>query len=410
MKKITLCGEYYSSNFGDGIIIDANKYLLEKISNGYELEVMDFSCRKEYNLLQKNSIYKDTDRYRKIIKFVTRNTFITNILNLFIWYFKRKREYSKYYEERLQDSNLLIFSGGHILMNNSLVYPLRLALIVKLASKYKINIIFNSCGSEKTKNIIGKLILNRVLNNEWVKIISVRDNIKNIEYLAGSNISIIKDLYESNDPAICISQAYNIKRKETNTIGLGIISHLAYVIAHSRNSNKYLITEQELLNKWIDIINELVKRGYNCKIFSNGGYHDNGMAYKLQRKLENKIKVFIPKSPKQLVDEISTYKGVIAHRLHANIISYSLKVPTVGLVWDEKLVEFGKKTMREQYYINIKNYSSKTIVDLLEGAICEGVDEKVYNEIINGLIQDMKFKITKVFGKNINLNFERNVP
>lgn len=396
MKKITLCGEYYNSNFGDGIIVDSSKYILEQINEDYIVDIMDFSCRKNYATGCNKLNYKNTDGYRRLIKLAFKIKGVTSILNLIKWFLKSRKVYYKYYNEKLKNTDILIFSGGHILVNNSLSYPLRLFLINKIALKNKIKIIFNSCGSEKTKSFIGRLILNKVLNSESVKVISVRDNIENIEFLSGEKIKILKDVYESNDPAVLISKAYNIEKKESNTIGLGVISHLAYVNSYSRNRNNYLIGEEELLNKWIGIIKELDKRGYNYRIFSNGGYHDNAMAYRLQKMLNNTIDVFIPKTPYELVHEISKYKGIIAHRLHANIIAYSLKVPSVGLVWDTKLIEFGKKTGRSKFYINLKQENVNSIVNLLEEAIQNGVDEKIYSRIIEEIVDDFNYKLKKV--------------
>lgn len=395
MKRIILCGEFYSSNFGDGIIVDSSKYILEQISEDYIIDIMDFSSRKNFAEGQKKLEYKDSDSYRTMIKLALRLRGISTCLNIVKWFFKKRKVYQNYYSEKLKDADMIIFSGGHILMNNSLEYPLRLSMINKIAENKNISIVFNSCGSEKTKSVLGKRILKNVLVSKNVKVISVRDNVENIEYLAGTGIKDVKDVYVSDDPATIIASAYNIEKKESNTIGIGVISNLAYVNAYSRNKNDYLISEEYMLSRWIEIIKEIINKGYKCKIFSNGGYHDNSMSYKLQAMLDDNIEVCIPKNAYELVNEISNYKGVIAHRLHANILAYSLKIPSVGLVWDDKLVEFGNRTARKKFFINLKEHEVNSVVSLLEEAMSEGIDEEIHTTIIRDVMYDFKRKIEK---------------
>ena len=46
------------------------------------------------------------------------------------------------------------------------------------------------------------------------------------------------------------------------------------------------------------------------------------------------------KEPKVLIEQLSQFKIVIAHRLHALIISTSLQIPVIPVVWSDKVQVF----------------------------------------------------------------------
>jgi polysaccharide pyruvyl transferase WcaK-like protein len=77
-----------------------------------------------------------------------------------------------------------------------------------------------------------------------------------------------------------------------------------------------------------------------------------------------------------LVKKIASYKAVVAARLHANIIATSLRVPSVALVWNDKMNLFAEIIGQEERYINVdKLLDAQYICQQLELAIQNGYNE-----------------------------------
>jgi hypothetical protein len=80
-------------------------------------------------------------------------------------------------------------------------------------------------------------------------------------------------------------------------------------------------------------------------------------------------------TPERLIDKISAYSGVIAYRLHANITSYSLGIPSIGLIWNQKIPMFYEAIDYPGRAIGSKDWNSETVVAALCRAISEGVEK-----------------------------------
>lgn len=101
-----------------------------------------------------------------------------------------------------------------------------------------------------------------------------------------------------------------------------------------------------LIEFWLLIIEYLEKRQIKWKVFTNGGMADYELALKLIERggyaIEEKL-VERPVTPQMLVEQISSFKMVMAHRLHALIIASSLKIPVIAITWSDKVVKYSEK-------------------------------------------------------------------
>ena len=78
--------------------------------------------------------------------------------------------------------------------------------------------------------------------------------------------------------------------------------------------------------------------------------------------------------PRELVAQISGFRAIVAHRLHASIIAYSLGIPSVGLVWDKKVRAFGIMTGRERFFIDPTAVTPDHVFETLEEAMSIGLE------------------------------------
>lgn len=171
-------------------------------------------------------------------------------------------------------------------------------------------------------------MLKKALRYPCIKGISVRDDLDTLKtcYLEGLDTPC----YRVCDPAVHTKTVYGIsKSTDSNIIGIGVI--------RSRIFEDYGISgidADKQLNLWCSLIRELENRGYDWKLFVNGLKSDFDFALKCwtpgKRRGKDRYLVPRPTESRELVETIASFRGVVACRMHANIIAYSLGIPSVG--------------------------------------------------------------------------------
>ena len=96
-------------------------------------------------------------------------------------------------------------------------------------------------------------------------------------------------------------------------------------------------------------------------------------------------------TPEQLISKISSYDAVISCRLHPSIISFSLDVPSIGIVWNNKVKGFYESVGYEDRIVETDNISADLLIDKVDKIIEEGVKKDndflitVYNYLFDGI-------------------------
>lgn len=407
MKKIMLIGLTNDTNIGDLVIYDNTKFLVEKALkelniDEYEIKSMDMTGKKK-----KESV-TETKNVKSAIRTII-NKIITPKLKSKIRYILSKNKNSdedkliEYYEQNLNNCDIAIFVGGGIIKYLYQDFYRQISLIIDVCEKKGIDVIINSAGiegySEKDERCQR---LKKALNKNCVKVVTTRDNLELLrdKYIENKNIFIEKVA----DPAIWTYEKYreNIAQNKTDMIGLGIIRPGIF------KDNGIDFSEKKQLELWSNIIKKLESKGYSWQLFTNGmkGDYEFGKKILEHMSIEETDKlVDMPQNGGELINIISKYKGVIAARMHANIISYSLDVPSVGIVWNDKLKMFGENIEIGDRFITIENFNAEYIVTKLEEALEKGYNiskeeyrKTVYQTLKNGI--DMAFNKEKSM-KNI---------
>ena len=116
-------------------------------------------------------------------------------------------------------------------------------------------------------------------------------------------------------------------------------------------------------------------------MFCNGTQRDFDFAQEVLERFGYDLESHLVRKPGKAIDlvrDIAAFKGVIAARFHANIISTSLGIPSVALVWNVKMRSFADLIGCRHRYIEEadKLLDSTYLVDSLEKAISEGYDRQ----------------------------------
>ena len=333
MLKILLVGLNNNENIGDVIISDCTRYLLKRVLKNLKVKDFNITCidmtLEEYSLIEK--------------------------------------------------SDLIILAGGGIIKYKYQKFYYYIDQIISIAEKSKVPVIFNGVGVEGYDPDDEKcILLQKAINNPWVKQITVRDDIELMErkYIENKKIHLEKVA----DSAVWASDVFNIhKKKDSTIIGLGMLREGIF------RSNGIDLGLEELLRLWSEIIAELEAKEIQWQIFTNGWPSDMKFALNLMKylKREDEIgeKVIAePQGSKELIETISNYRGIIAGRLHANIVAYSLKIPSVGIVWNDKCSFWGENIGYPERYFRHNEFDGRRIVDTCLKAIKEGYNEYARDE------------------------------
>lgn len=374
MKNILLVGEKYSSNLGDGIIYDTVYKLLN--NNKYNIINMDISGRTIYeNDTNSFSLFKEYKVYiksliKKILSFFKYNKMGKNLSKIF-------GEFKNQFDYLVMNNHIdyVIFAGGQMFIDT---FINQIEYICNYCDKNSISVIFNSCG---TGNILNEKALEKVLQSNAVKYISLRDGYEKILSYTG------KKVFVCCDNAVYCSNTYKFQRRENGICGIGIM------FSTLQSPMKQIVF-------WKKIIKELLKEKIEFKLFTNGSYKDYCFAKYILKKMNLNIEQYLliqPKEPIQLVKQISSFEKIISMRLHSMIVAYSYNIPSIAICWDYKVNEFFSKIgLKENCYkLNSKTYE---IIDHFKRINNDTIDRNIKKELLVEIDNNIK-KIKKIIEK-----------
>jgi len=301
----------------------------------------------------------------------------------------RDPEHIKSAENKIKEADLIVFGGAPLFNYTYQNFYEKTAITLELAQKHNKPVIFSAIGIEHYDELNPKCQrLKKTLNFECVKQMTTRDNLEALSnFRTDERITIGKVA----DPAVFSAKILEkyIAPKSTNkkTIGIFVIRSNGFV------DNGVNFTKDDALKLWHQTIKDLEARGYDYKLLTSGNFGDEALLTRLVTEygVSHKKCVFNMNTPEKLIKQISSFDGVISTRLHPSIISYSLKVPSVGVVWNTKVPKFYDNIGYLDRTLDTNNITSTAIIDKLEKAMAEGISQNeeflmsIYNTLFNSI-------------------------
>ncbi|MFH5778024.1 polysaccharide pyruvyl transferase family protein [Heyndrickxia oleronia] len=375
-KKIALVGLNNFNNMGDQIIADTMQFIVSKNrENDIRTYFVDINPYDSYCKVNLPFRFKCFNLIRKLEHFVVDKLHSDKLL-YYIQNCSWKIKLFRYYKKQLKNADAVIFSGGGFIKYRTQELNYLVDMITKIAMNKGIPVMMSAMGVEGySPTDLRCQKLKRAINRPCVKVITTRDNLAllNEKYIV--NESIITALVA--DPAFYIPECYQIEKKDSHIVGIGVIRSdifLKYGVNYS---------EKDVINLYQGVIKELEKRNIEWKLFSNGLSSDYKFGIQLLESMEIDSSKYmsLPKSPKELVEVISQFSAIIGARLHACITAYALDITSIGLVWNEKLEFFGELIGKRENFINVDQFNAKYIVDTLVKKRNDNYDVKQRNEL-----------------------------
>lgn len=376
--KIAVIGVYFASNLGDAVICDCVAKWFRDAYPQAQVDVIDINGNTEFEVLPIVSLRTLQKRQNSLKKdyWLARHGFRDKV---YYWSNKNMENRMDFYGKIADRGyDFAVFAGGQLFMD---WLSLDVCEFLKHFERTKTPVFFNACGVGVSVSKQIKERVQKYLNSDNVRFISTRDDVEKIgqRYLREGKKAI-----PTYDPALWTLETYQIERKDSEVIGLGVMycSH---------------IRVRKLIRFWVNVIKELEKRNIPWKMFCNGSMDDYNLGCHVLERLhleKDKFLCLCAKKPETLIEQISGFKGVISFRLHSHIIAASLDIPAVALVWDDKLRFFYRHLHHEERCMTVRNPAIE-VVDQLEKALTEGYDrdliekQKEYaHDLLLGAVKD----------------------
>jgi polysaccharide pyruvyl transferase WcaK-like protein len=171
------------------------------------------------------------------------------------------------------------------------------------------------------------------------------------------------------------------KKAQVIVVGLGIMN------SNTINSrSRFRLSRKATKDFWVGIAQKLHHDGVNFELFTNGSPHDYMQALRISKAIETHLSISCnlapqPTMPYELAHQISRYKAIIASRLHAHVIATSYFIPSVGLLWDDKVESFFKETKRpDLIFDDFRNVDIRNIVETLYQVMEKRISESIVRE------------------------------
>lgn len=328
---ILVLGVYYANNLGDAVICDCVAAQLRAHFPAAEILVRDIRNRNSFGTVSEPALGT-----------MKRNRFRSILRNTATRFFFVDKEYDHHAYRLSQDSSyidalcnahydMVVFAGGQLFQDG---FALHISRFIHHFEESSTPVYFNACGTGPAVSPKIRTELSRALKSPCIKLLSTRDNADLISrhYLSGSSMPICV-----SDPGLFAAETYGVKKQpDSDTVGLGIM----YAASLSLNLQTRF---------WTKLIRSLDQKNIRWKLFVNGSAEDIAYARYVFAQVSDRKRSFsdyfasAPETPEELVKCIAQFRSLISFRLHSHVIAASLDIPSVAIVWDEKLRYFFDK-------------------------------------------------------------------
>lgn len=377
-KKIAVIGLYSIPNMGDLILCEASQFLIKeygkKAKIDFEIVPMDLCprfpsdyhgleyikyrfSRKMKTIAGKKFSYEDGSMYRYRYEYT-------------MWALRLKR----FYRKTLKDVDAIVFAGGGFLKFRTQGLNYYVEMVVDIAIKYNIPVMMNGVGIEGyDENDIRCKKLKEAVNTGIIRTITTRDDIETLtkNYRVNPEIKISR----VGDPALWTPECYGVERdKDRNVFGINVIRGKIFKDYGNKSSS------DDLKTFYLDLIRELESRNFNWVLFSNGMPSDQKFGEDILNELNIDIEEKLLPAPKismELLNMIKSFKCIFGARLHACITAYSMDIPVVGFIWNEKTRMFSEIIDKKDNFFEEYDMDVKKIVDRMVQASEESYDMEI---------------------------------
>jgi polysaccharide pyruvyl transferase WcaK-like protein len=309
-------------------------------------------------------------------------------------------------------ADLLIFGGAPLFNYQYQLFYKRTIKTLEMADQYQTPAVFSAIGIEDYSEQSNKCQdLKQALNRPSVTQITTRDDFDALQkYVERPGITIAKVA----DPAVFVAPIFEdflalqpTNRQPTDkqpsdkrssdrqpsdrVVGLFPARTGMFV------DNNIEFSESQQLAFWQELVTLLEANGFDYRLLSTGHFSDEVFLELLLDKTDIDASKFVFNidCPEKLVSEISSYCGIVSYRLHASVTAYALGIPSIGLVWNQKISMFYDAINQPGRAFVSADWTGETVGSALMAAISSGV--KLDSQYAMSVYRTIHSALRKVF-------------
>lgn len=265
--------------------------------------------------------------------------------------------------ELITGADIIAFAGGGLFGLSYLGFYDYLDQITRIAEENGIPVVFSSIGVNNM-DASGDLedSLKNLLKRGCIAAVSVRENIDLFkQYAKGCTFS--PELV--CDPAVWTKFVYSLPDSEHgNIIGINVVRGGLF-----KDNGKSWGMKDELI--FLDHLRKyLEEAGQDYRFYTNGSVFDNNTLHYFEREYKlPRGKCIYPHTTKEVVQTVSSFEAVITFRMHSAIIAYSYGIPSVSMVWNDKIPYFYKNIGHSDRAFEFRDWDSRLIYEKINSIL-----------------------------------------
>lgn len=376
--RIALLNVKYSPNLGDGIIAECLESELSRLRPEWQVESIDLAGREEYG----SGLDAGRERVLRMLDslpFSLRRLAAAAALSLLI-----STKYRPRWKRRIAGISGAIVGGGQLFADTDLNFPLKLRAILAVVGRARAPVAVFGVGVARELSKQARSLFLAGLRKVSLCHVAVRDGASRFNWDRHFTPGGIPRAQLCCDPGLLAEEVYAPAGRGTRAkplIGIGIVNPRTLDL-HSHDDDDFSIGVAR--DFWVGLARALLARGYDVALFTNGPHDDELFLESVLAAAEDPriLRPQRPQTPAELAAMIAGFDCVAAHRLHACILAYAMRIPSVGLSWDPKLEAFFASVGRRDYVANHTEVEAGEIAALVESALAAGIDPAIHARTI----------------------------
>ncbi len=291
-------------------------------------------------------------------------------------------------------ADIIFFAGGGLFGLSYLNFFDYLNEIITIADQNQIPVVFSSIGinnmdaTPETENV-----LRNILKHKCIKYIAVRENIDLFKSYAGSDCHY--EIEQVCDPAVWTQYIYhNLSENPKTSVGINVVRGGLF------KDNKKNWNLQDEMNYLNELKNLLDEANIDYKFYTNGSLLDNNTLHYFadQYDIPDDYLIF-PHSTREFIEAVKSFNCVSAIRMHSAIVSYAFDIPSICLIWNDKIPLFYRNIHQDNRSISLDEWNAPLVFENIKILL----NDKSYHKdetYLMTLYQYLYKVISEIFHKN----------
>lgn len=382
--RVAIFNVKYSPNLGDGVIAECLEHALRQ-RGGWVTWSIDLAGRERWSEARGGGNRALTLGLLRRMPGWLRDGGVGLALE-----YKVRTQLMKRWRRLLNGADAAVVGGGQLIQDADLNFPIKLAGAATACRSMNIPMAVFAVGATRCRSALGRKLLRSLLASERLLHAAARDE---------ASCAVLSELgcnaRQCCDPGLLACKVWAAPVRDNGRgrrprVGLGI-THPA-VLAH--HGGWRAGQSGDALSLYLMMAERLTAADFDVVCFTNGAAEDELFLSEIESRLRDVRRrdgegvggaASIARrcgTPGDLARLIASFDCVVAHRLHAAILAYSYRVPSVGLRWDEKLARFYQWTGRGGFAVPFDRDSARIIEGVVSEAMKRPIDRLAHEHVL----------------------------